>query len=69
MAINKLTGTNERMPPLQLTDEEAAAIRYAAREACGDHVNLFGREYWADPDGGVFVVAWEQDDKVSGDPI
>ena len=69
MAINKLTGTNERLPPPQLTDIQIAEVMCAARRGAGKHVSLFGREYWADPDGGVFVVAWEDGAACSGDPI
>ena len=70
MPINKLTGTNERFPPPQLTDIQIAeVVMCAVRLGSGEHVSLFGREYWADPDGGVFVVAWEDSAACSGDPI
>ena len=69
MAINALTGTSKRLQTPQHSDDEIVAVRAAARAAPGRHVNLFGREYWADLDGSVYVVAWEEDGHVSGDPI
>ena len=69
MEINKLTGTNKRLDPPQLSENERTAVQHMAHFMRPDHVELFGREYWADLDGRVFVVAWESDGKVSGDPI
>ena len=69
--INSLTGTTERYPPPSLTDDEVMAIKGYLRVThfFGRHVNLFGREYWADPDGKVYVVAFESGGFASGDPI
>ena len=69
MEINKLTGINERLPRPQLSEAEIFAVKATARAWVPRHVNLWGREYWADMDGGVFVVAWEGGSSVSGDPI
>lgn len=69
MKINKLTGDNKRLLPPGLTEAEIDVVRATAIKARPEHVTIYGRKYWADADGTVFVVAWEDDSGVSGDVI
>lgn len=67
--VNKLTGVHERLPPPKLFPFQRRMVKAIARAAKGSHVRVFGREYWADGNGAVFVVAWEDESFFSGDPI
>ena len=57
------------MPKPELADAEKRRIVALARSKRPEHVVVNGREYWADPNGAVFVVAWEDRELASGDKI
>lgn len=67
--VNDLTGDSTRLVPPVLSKQDRLRVIHLAREAQGDHIEYNDREYWADPDGHVYVVAWQKDGFVSGDPI
>ena len=69
-SINKLTGDDTRLPRPALSIQERTLVRKLAKDSAGGRVAIYGREFWADPDGVVYCVAWESGDKhVSGDRI
>ena len=75
MPKNEVTGTHLRAQKPDLQPGELALIVRRAREADGDEITYGERQYWADPDGKVYVVAWRcgetgrtSGDLISGDP-
>ena len=67
--VNRLTSSIRRAIRPDLSAEEVSVIRFLCRQAPHQEVVYRGRRYWADPNGDCFVVAWDDGEKVSGDPI
>ena len=67
--FNLLTNSYKRMPPPDLAENDRLLIIQAARKANGDLIETRGREYWADPNGKVYVVAFKTHEFVSGDYV
>ena len=67
--INRLTGTQDRMPGPVLTTYDRSVIAEITRELTDVCVRYEGRQYWADPNGAVYVVAFDSGEAVSGDLV
>ena len=67
--INELTGATERLARPTLSDSERECIVELCRLKPDKALTWNGRVYWADKCGAVYVVAFRNNDIVSGDTV